>query len=95
MNREMWLRILTVAVLAPYLFKQSQKETGYFGVGLKLLAGGLIALNIPPLMEDAKVLQAQAKTFMQQVAAAQKTLNANARIPVTIDAEDAEFTESV
>ncbi len=94
MNREMWFRILTVAVVAPYLYKLSTKETGYFGVGLKLAAGALIGMNIVPLMNDAKVLQAQARNFMQQVAAAQKTLNANARIPVTIDAEDAEFTES-
>ena len=96
MNREMWLRILTVAVVAPYLYKLSGKERGYFSVGLKLLAGGLIAINVAPLMQDAKTLQTQAQGFLQQVAKAQETLNKTARVPTTIDADaaDAEFTEN-
>ena len=94
MNREMWLRILTVAVVAPYLFKLSGKETGYFAIGLKLLAGGLVAINIKPLIADAEVLQKQASGFLKQVAAAQETLNKTQRVPTTIDAEDAEFTDS-
>ena len=94
MNREMWLRILTVAVIAPYLFKLSGKESGYFAVGLKLMAGGLIAINIKPLIADADVLQKQASGFLKQVAAAQDTLNKNQRVSTTIDAEDAEFSES-
>ena len=97
MNREMWLRILTVAVVAPYLFRQSNKESGYFAVGLKLTAGALIAMNIVPLMADAKTLQAQAQGFLKQVAAAQDTLNKNSRVATTIDAEDisdAEFAET-
>jgi len=97
MNREMWLRILTVAVVAPYLFKQSAKETGYFAIGLKLTAGALIGLNIVPLLEDAKVLRAQAAGLLNQVAAAQRTLDKNSRTPTIIEAEpeDAEFTENV
>ena len=96
MNREMWLRILTVAIIAPYLFKLSGKETGYFAVGLKLTAGALIAINVLPLIEDAKTLQTQAKGFLAQVAAAQETLNKTARVPVTVEAEmeEAEFTET-
>ena len=97
MNREMWLRILTVAVVAPYLFRQSTKESGYFAVGLKLTAGALIGMNIVPLLEDAKVLRAQASGFLQQVAAAQETLNKTQRVPTTIDAEeisDAEFVDN-
>ena len=84
----MWLRILTVAVVAPYLFKLSTKESGYFGFGLKLTAGALIAMNIAPLMNDAKTLQAQAQGFLKQVAAAQATLNKNLRTPVTVEGEE-------
>jgi len=94
MTREMWLRILTVAVVAPYLYKISSKESGYFSVGLKLLAGGLIAVNVVPLMNDAKILREQAAGFLKQVAAAQETLNKNSRAPVTIDVEDAEVIDA-
>lgn len=97
MNRAIWLRILTVAVIAPYLFKLSGKETGYFAVGLKLTAGALVAMNIAPLMDDAKVLQAQAQGILKQVAAAQATLNKTQRVPTTVDAEDiseAEFVDA-
>jgi len=97
MNRAMWLRILTVAVVAPYLYKLSGDERGYFAVGLKLLAGGLLAVNVVPLIADAKVLRQQASGFLQQVAAAQDTLNKNQRVPVTVEAEnatDAEYSES-
>lgn len=95
MNREMWLRILTVAVVAPYLYKLSGKETGYFGVGLKLVAGGLIAMNIVPLMADAKVLQAQGKNILANLAKAQQTLdqqNAARSIINVEEIEDGEFT---
>jgi len=97
MNRAMWLRILTVAVVAPYLYKLSVKEQGYFAVGLKLLAGGLIAVNIKPLIADAEVLKTQASGFLKQVAAAQETLNKNSRVATTINAEsvsEAEFSET-
>jgi len=97
MTREMWLRILTVAVVAPYLFKLSGKESGYFAIGLKLLAGGLVAINIKPLIADAEILKTQASGFLKQVAAAQETLNKNQRVPVTINnetASDAEFTDN-
>ena len=97
MNRAMWIRILTVAVLAPYLYKQSAKETGYFAVGLKLFAGSLIAVNIIPLMNDAEILKRQAQGFMKQIVAAQATLDKTQRVATTIDAEEvseAEFTET-
>jgi len=94
MNREMWLRILTVAVVAPYLFKLSGKESGYFGTGLKLVAGGLVAVNVVPLLKDFENAKAQAAGFMAQVAAAQETLNKNQRVAATIDVEDAEFVET-
>lgn len=94
MNREIWLRVLTVAVIAPYLYKLSGKEDGYFGTGLKLVAAGLVAANVVPLLKDFETVKGQAAGFMAQVAAAQETLNKTQRVPTTIDAEDAEFVES-
>lgn len=97
MNRAMLQRILTVAVLAPYLYKQSAKETGYFAIGLKLLAGGLIATNIPALMEDYKVIATQAKNVARNLAKAQDTLNAQNAARTVVNADDvteAEFTET-
>lgn len=97
MNREILLRVLTVAVLAPYLFRQSQKESNvYFGVGLKLLAGVLITSNIPQLMKDYETVAAQAKQVARNLVKAQETLNAQnaARTTIVADAEEAEFTDS-
>jgi len=93
----MWLRILTVAVVAPYLYKLSGKETGYFAVGLKLLAGGLIAVNIKPLMSDAEILKRQAQTVVANLVKAQETIAANNLTRTTMPGEaeditDAEFT---
>jgi len=94
MNREIWLRILTVAVVAPYLFKLSGNERGYFNTGLKLVAGGLVAANVVPLLKDFETIKTQTASFMAQVAAAQETLNKNQRVATTIDVEDGEFVES-
>lgn len=96
MNRAMLQRILTVAVLAPYLYKQSAKETGYFAIGLKLLAGGLIVTNIPALMEDYKTIASAAKTIANNLVKAQETLNAQnaARTIVNTDEiSEGEFTD--
>lgn len=96
MNREILLRVLTVAVLAPYLFRQSQKETGYFNVGLKLLAGVLITSNVPQLMKDYETVAAQAKNLARNLTKAQETLNAQnaARTTIVADAVEAEFTDT-
>lgn len=98
MNRAMWLRILTVAVVAPYLYKVSAKEKGYFGVGLKLVAGGLIAMNVVPLIADAQTLKAQAQTIIANLAKAQDTLAKQNAARVVLEgkanAADAEFSET-
>jgi len=96
MNRAMLQRILTVAVLAPYLYKQSAKETGYFAIGLKMLAGGLIITNIPALMDDYKVIAQQAKNIANNLVKAQETLNAQNAARTVINQDDvteADFTE--
>jgi len=95
MNRAAWFRLLQVAVVAPYLFHLSRKETGYFGVGLKLVAGSLIAMNLQPLMEDAKVAKEQAQNVLANLAKAQQTLQAQNAGRTVINAEDVaegEFT---
>lgn len=56
MNREIWFRILQVAVIAPYLYSISEKQTGYFKLGLKLVAGSVVLMNIEPLMRDLQPL---------------------------------------
>lgn len=97
MNRAMLQRILTVAVLAPYLYKQSAKETGYFAIGLKMLAGGLIVTNIPALMDDYKVIAKQAQTVARNLVKAQETLNAQNAARTVVNADEVsegEFTES-
>ena len=99
MNRAMWIRILTVAVLAPYLYKQSMNEKGYFAVGLKLFAGSLIATNIIPLMNDAEILKRQAQTIVANLVKAQETIAQNnlARVVVDVNAEEVsegEFAET-
>jgi len=97
MNRAMLMRLLTVAVLAPYIYKQSAKEKGYFAFGLKLFAGSLIVSNIPALMEDYKTVAAQAKTIANNLVKAQETLNAQnaARTIVNVDEiSEGEFSET-
>ena len=70
MNREVWFRILQVAVVAPWLYHISNKtEQAYFRVGLKLVAGSIIMLNAKPLWEDyqnAQKLIAQLQEQMKQ-----------------------------
>lgn len=62
MNREIWFRILQVAVIAPYLYSISEKQTGYFKLGLKLVAASVVVMNIEPLMRDLQpLIQAAAK----------------------------------
>lgn len=62
MNRELWFRILQVAVIAPYLYSISEKQTGYFRLGLKLVAGSVVLMNVEPLMRDLQpLIQAAAK----------------------------------
>jgi len=61
-NRELWFRILQVAVIAPYLYSISEKQTGYFRLGLKLVAGSVVLMNVEPLMRDLQpLIQAAAK----------------------------------
>jgi len=96
MNRAMLQRILTVAVFAPYLYKLSEKESGYFAVGLKLLAGGLVVTNIPTLMNDYKTIAQQTKNIAANLVKAQETLNAQnaARTIITPDdVSEGEFSE--
>ena len=55
MNRDIWFRILQVAVVAPFLYTISeQQKNAYFKLGLKLVAGSIIIMNIEPLMTDLK-----------------------------------------
>ena len=66
MNREVWFRILQVAVVAPWLYHISSKtDQRYFRVGLKLVAGSIIMLNIKPLYNDYLAAQ----KILRQVAA--------------------------
>jgi hypothetical protein len=52
MNRETWFRLLQVAVVAPFIYTISEKQTGYFRLGLKFVAGSIVIMNIEPLMKD-------------------------------------------
>lgn len=53
MNREVWFRVLQVAVVAPWLYQISSKtDQPYFRIGLKLVAGSIIMLNVKPLYQD-------------------------------------------
>ena len=55
MNREIWFRILQVAIVAPFLYTVSeQQKNAYFKLGLKLVAGSIIIMNVEPLMTDLK-----------------------------------------
>ena len=90
MNRAVWFRILQVAVVAPWLYSISGKTSStYFRVGLKLVAGSIIMLNIKPLMQDyknAQVLLAQLKTQME-------TTQAN--LPTIIEGESETISDAV
>ena len=62
MNRETWLRILQIAVVAPFIYKISEKERGYFRLGLKLVAGGIVLSNLPALLKELEpVIKAATK----------------------------------
>lgn len=53
MNRDIWFRILQVAVIAPFLYTISeQQKNAYFKLGLKLVAGSIIIMNVEPLIQD-------------------------------------------
>ena len=69
MNREVLFRVLQVAVVAPWLFHISQKRdtSPYFAIGLKLVAGTIIALNAKPLMQDFQNAQALIAQLQNQV----------------------------
>jgi hypothetical protein len=69
MNREVLFRVLQVAVVAPWLYHISQKSdtSPYFSIGLKLVAGSIIALNAKPLLNDWKNAQALITQLQNQV----------------------------
>lgn len=49
--------MLTVGVVAPYVYSLSRgEENEYFNVGLKLVAGSLVAMNIRPILVTAAPL---------------------------------------
>lgn len=77
MNRELWNRILQVAIVAPYVYALSRREKNeYFSVGLKLVAGGIVIANLQPLIrEAAPVLKVLADAAMQS----NRTIDANTR----------------
>ncbi len=75
MNREIWFRILQVAVVAPFIYTLSEKQTGYFKLGLKLVAGSIVIMNIEPLLKDLQPLiqaAAQMKLDADSITADQK-----------------------
>lgn len=91
MNREALFRLLTVAVIAPFIYTVSDDQKSvYFRIGLKLVAGSLIAMNIAPLLNDYQVFKRQAKELAASLANAQQTLAKTARTPTTIEAESIE-----
>jgi len=54
MNRELWFRILQVAVVAPYVYQLSKNsENDYFSIGLKMVAASLVVANIKPILLQA------------------------------------------
>ena len=82
MTRDVWFRILQVMVVAPWLYHVSNKSSStYFKVGLKLVAGSIIMLNIKPLMEDYK----NAQLILAQLKSEIETVTATA--PVIIEGE--------
>ena len=54
-GRMIFFRLLQIAVVALYLYKLSKTkgQSEYFNIGLKLLAGSVVAINIRPLINDA------------------------------------------
>jgi len=57
MNRETWFRILQLAVVAPFLYTMSeQQKNAYFKLGLKLVAGSIVVMNIEPVFRDLQPL---------------------------------------
>lgn len=57
MNRELWWRVLQVAIIAPYIYKlSSEADNDYFNVGLKMVAGSIIIMNLKPLIVQAAPL---------------------------------------
>ena len=66
MNRQLWFRILQVAVAAPWLFQVSNKaDNVYFRIGLKMIAANLVIINAPHLIKAFGELQ-QAYLLAQQ-----------------------------
>ena len=70
MNRETWFRILQIAVVAPFIYSISeQQKNAYFKLGLKLVAGSIVIMNVQPLFIQ---LQPLIETAMQMKADAEK-----------------------
>ena len=95
--REAFFRLLQVGVVAPYLFKLSKSETGYYSAGLKLTAATLIAMNVRPLIADYDMLAKDAKKLGEEFAKARQQLEQQNRRGMVIDAanvEDGAYTES-
>lgn len=79
MNRELWFRILQVAVAAPWLLTVSNKaDNAYFRIGLKMIALNLVILNAPHLITAYNEFQTAYKNG-RAIAEVPKHL------PVTID----------
>ena len=90
MNRDLWFKILQVAVVAPYIYKLSaEAQNDYFSVGLKLVAGSIVLMNLKPLIVEAAPL-------LRAVADATATATEGAKITDAQKAEavDVEFTRS-
>lgn len=55
MNRELFFRLLQIAVVAPYIYRTANDmDSDYFRIGLKMVAGSIVVLNARPLFEAAK-----------------------------------------
>jgi len=51
MNRDLWFKILQVAVVAPYVYYLSKDaESDYFRFGLKMVAGAIVFANARPIL---------------------------------------------
>lgn len=85
MNPNVWRNVIMLAVGAPWLYRESEKEKNpYFSLGLKVAAGAVLAYTIPRLLADARpIIEAAAKLHAEQ----QNRLN-------TGDAVEAEFVEA-
>ena len=73
MDKDTWFRILQVAVVAPFIYSVSEKQNGYFKLGLKLVAGAIIIQNIVPLFDEVKPLILAAQKIQQDKFAAIKS----------------------